>query len=142
MRIYQWACICPMCRVEFTAFTGDEVPPERDEVAYDKKSLLCNLCEHRFVNVLFQEIAGIMRTNDGMAYLEMRLPKMPATAPVAGEPASASPVVADQPTAFFARMRSLSSGQVAGGSEGGVSSRVDPPGEALRGPSHLPPEQP
>lgn len=54
MKVFQYQCVCPMCRVDFTAFCIDRLTPPADEVAYDRKSLLCDICERRWVNALFR----------------------------------------------------------------------------------------
>lgn len=61
MKVYQYSCICPICRVDFTAFLIDRLIPPQDEIAHDRKSLLCDQCERRFVNAVFRSFitAGV-----------------------------------------------------------------------------------
>lgn len=139
MRINQWPCICPKCRHHFTAFMLDSDPPPVDEINPGCKSLLCNICEHRFTNFLYRERFG-RESRDGVPSDPMHLPPLCEDAHSGSEPGTAAEVGTNNPARVSGRMHALPTRPEPTGSEERIQSRMDAAGEALRGPTALPAE--
>lgn len=92
MKIISHPFICPCCRLPGTAFLADCHKPPHDEIAPDKKSLLCNECERWFVNVLFQMVGKEVRGTYGMETLRRSVSALCPKAQSTGEP---GPTAAD-----------------------------------------------
>lgn len=86
MKILGHACICPMCRFAFTAYLADQYNPPVDEVAHDKRSLLCNVCDRAFLNTLFRVVQQEILSHGGLALDSLRLSALQQEAQRAGEP--------------------------------------------------------
>jgi hypothetical protein len=142
MRIISSACICPSCRHAFTAYLADVQNPERDELAPDKRALLCNICERSFVNRLFLAMAEEMCPNGQLPTLLLRLSAMCKEARRAREPGQEAEVGSGSPSGVPGRMQGMLDGDRDTDVSHGVSEHVESPHETLRGPTVLPTELP
>lgn len=97
MKIIAWACVCPVCRFTFTAYLSDRWQPRRDEVAHDKRRLLCNVCDRAFLNTL-HDILGEGVTKHGRSSLhELCLSAMQQEAHRTSEPGTQATAGTDNP---------------------------------------------
>ena len=142
MRVIQWPCICPVCRFDFTAYLADTQNPERDEVAHDRRALLCNVCERTFVNRLFAAMAEEMCPDGQLPTLLLRLSAMCKEARRAREPRPEAEVGSGPSSGFPGGVQGLPHGDRDTEVPQRIPGHVDPAHEALRGPTVLSAQQP
>ena len=141
MKIISWACVCPVCRYCFTAYLADVQNPERDEIAHDKRTLLCNVCERRFINRLYRAMIDEV-TPDGPVSLErLCLSAMCTEAHRAREPRPEAEVGSGPPCGLPRGVQGLSPGDRDTDVPQCVSGVHEEAGETLRGATVLPADE-
>lgn len=140
MKIIVWACICPVCRCPFSAYLVDCQNPQRDEIAHDKRSLLCNVCEQAFVSALYHALHKEGVDSRGLALSCLNLSALRKEAQRAGEPGKEASVGTDKPCGLFGHMHGMQNQGRDKGIPHRVSGVLESPHETLRGPTVLPPD--
>ncbi len=142
MKIIVWPCVCPVCRVAFSAYLADVFNPQRDEIAHDKRALLCNVCERKFLNLLYSSMERECGGLDGLASRLVSLSALRSEAQRAGEPGSQATVGTGEPSGLFDRVQGMHNGNRDEGVSSSVRGVLEAPESTLRGPTVLPTELP
>lgn len=142
MKILAWACICPVCREPFTAYLAECEDYQRDEVAHDRRALLCNVCERLFLSQLYSAIAEDVTRDGLLSTLRLRMSALRDEAQRAGEPGHEAQAGIGQPSGIRCDVQGLPLRDRDTMLSHRVSAAMDPAHETLRGPTVLPTDAP
>jgi hypothetical protein len=142
MKIVIWPCMCPVCRTAFSAYLADCINPQRDEVAHDKRSLLCNVCEQAFVAALFHALREEGVDSRGLALSRLSLSALRKEAQRAGESGKEATIGTGEPGSLFSGVHGLHDKGCDTDVSHGVPGVLDSPNETLRGSTVLPADTP